>query len=259
MKEYKEDFPLHTFYGDIHSTYDKVNRIFTFGQDRSWRRKAARELLQSRPGRVLDLCTGTGDFVLELSRQSVRSSHLVDLTGFDFSSEMLREATRKYQVYKTIDDLPDIRFTEGDAGEMPFEDGHFDAMGITFGLRNLVYQNSNATRHLSEMRRVLRSGGELVVLESSKPQSPLWRFFNGIYLRFILPYLGGLISGNLKAYQYLASSSKNYYTIGEMGTILERAGFRMIRSKPLFMGSVMLLVLEKNEQEVVYLDKESKE
>jgi demethylmenaquinone methyltransferase/2-methoxy-6-polyprenyl-1,4-benzoquinol methylase len=245
MKEYQEDFPLHTFYGDIYSTYDRVNRIFTFGRDRAWRRRAARELLMSSPGKVLDLCTGTGDFVLELSRQSARSSGEVDLTGFDFSSEMLKEAERKNREFQKSGSKQDIRFIEGNAGDMPFENGYFDSMGITFGIRNLVYENSNASKHLSEMKRVLRDGGQLVVLESSKPQSPLWRVFNDFYLRFILPYLGGVISGNLKAYQYLARSSKNYYTMGEMGMILEAAGFHLIRSRSLFLGSVMLLVLEK--------------
>lgn len=245
MKGNQKDFPLHAFYGDIHSTYDRVNRIFTFGRDRSWRRKAAMELLQNRPDRVLDLCTGTGDFVLELAGQSAHTAKKIELTGFDFSSEMLKEAERKQSELQNRKRLPDIRFMEGDAGEMPFEDGHFDSMGITFGLRNLVYENTNASMHLSEMNRVLREGGQLVVLESCKPASPLWRLFNDFYLRFILPYLGGLISGNLKAYQYLASSSKNYYTIMEMGKILKVAGFRMIRSRSLFLGSVMLLVLEK--------------
>jgi demethylmenaquinone methyltransferase / 2-methoxy-6-polyprenyl-1,4-benzoquinol methylase len=245
MTKEKEDFPLHTFYANIYSTYDRVNRIFTFGRDRVWRRRAASELLENRPTRILDLCTGTGDFILELARQSASSPNMVELTGFDFSSEMLKEAERKRRAFHEKVDIPDIRFVKGDASEMPFEEGYFDAMGITFGIRNLVYENSNAGRHLSEMNRVLRTGGQLVVLESSKPQSPLWRVFNDLYLRFILPYLGGLISGNLKAYQYLARSSKNYYTIREMGMILEVAGFKMVRSRSLFLGSVMLLVLEK--------------
>ncbi len=245
MEEHQKDFPLHDFYGDIYGTYDRVNRIFTFGRDRSWRRRAARELLQSKPGRVLDLCTGTGDFVMELARQSPNSSGEVILEGFDFSAEMLREARRKQEKLQQRMELPQIRFLEGDAGEMPFEEGRFDSMGITFGLRNLVYENSNAKKHLSEMYRVLRRGGQLVVLESSKPRSPLWRVFNNLYLRFFLPYLGALISGNLKAYQYLASSSKNYYTMEEMEKILEQAGFFKLRSRSLFLGSVMLLVVEK--------------
>jgi len=245
MKEEQKDFPLHSFYGNIHSSYDRVNRIFTFGRDRSWRKRAAKELLKSRPGRVLDLCTGTGDFVLELASLSDHSGKGIMLTGFDFSSDMLKEARKKQNEFQKKERQAEIHFLEGDAGKMPFEDGHFDSMGITFGIRNLVYKNSNATRHLAEMNRVMRTGGELVVLESSKPASPLWRFFNGFYLRFILPYLGGMISGNLKAYRYLASSSKNYYTREEMGKILEVAGFDLIRSKSLFLGSVMLLVLQK--------------
>jgi demethylmenaquinone methyltransferase/2-methoxy-6-polyprenyl-1,4-benzoquinol methylase len=245
MKGEQKDFPLHSFYGDIHATYDRVNRVFTFGRDRSWRRTAARELLKSEPCRVLDLCTGTGDFVLELALQSSRQGKEPELSGFDFSSEMLQEARRKLEEVGLEKQLPEIRFLEGDAADMPFEDGSFDSMGITFGIRNLVYENSRASQHLGEMARVLRPGGQLVVLESSRPGSPLWRIFNNFYLRFILPYLGGIISGNLKAYQYLARSSKNYYTIGEMGKILDAAGFTMIRSRSLFLGSVMLLVLEK--------------
>jgi len=245
MKEKQEDYPLHDFYGDIHKTYDRVNRVFTFGRDRAWRRMAAGEVIRGRPARVLDLCTGTGDFVLELAIQAARSSLRTELTGFDFSSEMLKVARQKYSALRGDISIPEIRFEEGDAGDMPFRDGYFDSMGITFGIRNLVYANTRATRHLEEMNRVLRQGGQLVVLESCRPGSRSWKFFNDFYLRFILPYLGGLMSGNLKAYQYLARSSKNYYSISEMGMILEEAGFRMIRNRSLFMGSVMLLVLEK--------------
>jgi demethylmenaquinone methyltransferase / 2-methoxy-6-polyprenyl-1,4-benzoquinol methylase len=240
-----KDFPLQTFYGSIHATYDRVNRLFTFGRDRAWRRRAAEALLRSEPVRILDLCTGTGDFALELARQAPQGPHSVDLTGFDFSPQMLQEAEKKQQEFQRSGIYPEVRFVEGDAGAMPFEDGRFDSIGITFGLRNLVYENSSAKRHLSEIWRVLRPAGQLVVLESSKPGASLWRFFHDFYLRFILPYLGGLVSGNLKAYQYLATSSKNYYTREEMGDILEVAGFEVMHSRSLFLGSVMLLVLEK--------------
>jgi demethylmenaquinone methyltransferase / 2-methoxy-6-polyprenyl-1,4-benzoquinol methylase len=240
-----KDFPLHDFYGDIHTSYDRVNRIFTFGRDRTWRREAADELLANKPARVLDLCTGTGDFILELAVQAAESGRNIELGGYDFSREMLQEAERKKGELQKRKSIPDISFKEGDAGAMPYENGHFDALGITFGLRNLVYENSNAKQHLSEIYRVLRPGGQFVVLESSRPASPLWTVFNSIYLRFFLPYLGGLISGNLKAYKYLANSSKNYYSIREMEMILESAGFQSIRSRALFLGSVMLLVLEK--------------
>ncbi len=240
-----KDFPLQTFYGTIHTTYDRVNRIFTFGRDRTWRQRAAEALLQSNPARILDLCTGTGDFALELARQVSRSPSPIELTGIDFSPPMLQEAMRKQEQLQRRGTFPEVRFMEGDAGDMPFEDDHFDSIGITFGLRNLVYENSSAGKHLAEMWRILRPGGQLVVLESSKPEVSLWKVFHDFYLRFILPYLGGLVSGNLKAYQYLATSSKNYYTRQEMGKILEAAGFEVIRSRSLFLGSVMLLILEK--------------
>jgi demethylmenaquinone methyltransferase/2-methoxy-6-polyprenyl-1,4-benzoquinol methylase len=240
-----EDFPLKDFYGDIYKTYDRVNRIFTFGKDRSWRRKAATECLQTNPEEVLDLCTGTGDFVLELARQASRSGFSVNLTGYDFSKNMLTVAQEKYLQLKAIEEVPFIEFTEGEVGHMPFGNDRFDAIGITFGIRNLVYENSNAGLHLSEIHRVLKPGGELVILESSKPDSLLWRFFNSIFLQFILPYLGGLISGNLKAYRYLAKSSRNYYTIKEMSAILEKAGLKFKSGKPFFLGSVMLVIAEK--------------
>lgn len=245
MKEPQRDFPLHSFYGDIHQSYDRVNRIFTFGRDRSWRRHAARELLKSRPARIMDLCTGTGDFVLEIDRQWDQEEQEISITGFDFSPEMLEVARRKLGKYAGGIGNTNILFVEGDARNMPFENGYFDSIGITFGLRNLVYENSHAPIHLKEMNRILRTGGELVILESSKPTNRLWKVFNDLYLRFVLPYLGGLLSGNLKAYGYLARSSKNYYTREEMGRILKNAGFSMRRSRSLFLGSVMLLVLEK--------------
>jgi demethylmenaquinone methyltransferase/2-methoxy-6-polyprenyl-1,4-benzoquinol methylase len=246
-----KDFPLQDFYGDIHSSYDRVNRIFTFGRDRAWRRKAVLELLKKKPARVLDLCTGTGDFILETAK---RARGDVELVGYDFSPDMLALAREKFQEISQKESILPVTFQEGDAGQMPYEKGRFDALGITFGIRNLIYENSHANQHLSEIHRVLRPGGQLVVLESSRPGNPLWGFFNTIYLRFILPYLGGVISGNLKAYQYLATSSKNYYTLKEMAAILESAGFLLVQSRSLFLGSVMLLVMERNDKEIVSLN-----
>ena len=231
------DYPLKDYYKDIYEKYDLVNRIFTFGQDRSWRKKAVMECLANDPQRVLDVCTGTGDLILMISAMPGRER---ELSGYDFSPEMLQVAKDKADAAGSR-----VEFIEGNVAAMPFKDNHFDSAGITFGIRNLIYQNSNADRHLAEIRRVLRPGGRFVILESSKPSNRIWRSFNGFYLQFILPCLGGAISGNLKAYKYLASSSKNYYTVSEMRTILEKAGFSVLKHKSLFFGSVMLVVSEK--------------
>jgi len=242
--DHHKDHPLQDFYRKIHARYDLVNRVFTFGRDRAWRRKAAAECLRARPVRILDLCSGTGDFLIELARQAEGP---LELTGFDFSASMLDLARGKSGGLEERSGIRSLAFVEGDAAGMPFPNDSFDAVGITFGIRNLLYENSNAAQHMAEIRRVLKPGGRLVILESGRPGNVIWRQVNTLYLRLVLPFLGGLLSGNLAAYRYLSESSKNYHTMDEMGGILEKAGFGVLRSKPLFMGSVMLVVAEKRD------------
>ncbi|MDF1570835.1 MAG: class I SAM-dependent methyltransferase [Bacteroidales bacterium] len=269
MSESKKDFPLKDYYSKIYEKYDLVNRVFTFGQDVKWRRKAVRECLRNNPSTFLDICTGTGDLVIDIARSAGKE---IALHGYDFSAEMLQKAREKAAGIESgkgsgestgkgtgdiagiesgnkgghgAEEGAGIKFTEGDVANMPYADGTFDTAGITFGIRNLVYENSNANKHLGEIHRVLRDYGRLVILESSKPDNRIWRFFNNMYLQLILPWLGGFISGNFKAYRYLAKSSKNYYSKKEMSAILEKAGFLTVRTRGLFLGSVMLLVAEK--------------
>jgi demethylmenaquinone methyltransferase/2-methoxy-6-polyprenyl-1,4-benzoquinol methylase len=114
-----KDFPLQSFYGDIHSTYDRVNRIFTFGQDKVWRSKAVAELLGRQPHSVLDLCTGTGDFILETARKAEKGA---ELKGLDFSPAMLEIAREKYHRLSGHETVVPVEFLEGDAGKMPFSE-----------------------------------------------------------------------------------------------------------------------------------------
>jgi len=246
MGRTRSDYPLKDYYRDIVGTYDRVNRIFTFGRDKSWRKAAAKCCLETQPRSVLDICTGTGDFIFELARQAKED---VTLTGYDFSDEMLDAARLKHRGLLENESLASVDFVRGDVAAMPFKAEQYDAAGITFGMRNLIYRNSNAAKHLSEIRRVLRKGGHLTLLESSRPDNALWRFLNTLYLRLVLPYIGGLISGNFGAYRYLAMSSRNYYSVGEMTDILSRAGFGVTYSRPLFLGSVMLVVAEKTGED----------
>jgi demethylmenaquinone methyltransferase/2-methoxy-6-polyprenyl-1,4-benzoquinol methylase len=245
MAPMDKDFPLKEFYSDIYRSYDRVNRIFTFGRDSSWRKKAAQVILRENPENILDVCTGTGDFILEIGQQLSKEGRTAVLKGYDFSREMLDVAREKQKGANAFPGASDIEFLQGDVGDMPYGNDSFDVIGITFGIRNLVYENSRASRHLAELFRVIRPGGRLVILESSRPENSVWRLFNNIYLRFILPYLGGLISGNIKAYSYLGKSSRNYYTAGEMGDILTSAGFKVLSSRYFFLGSVMLVEARK--------------
>jgi demethylmenaquinone methyltransferase/2-methoxy-6-polyprenyl-1,4-benzoquinol methylase len=244
------DHPLQDFYRDIHGSYDRINRIFTFGRDSVWRRKAAAACLEGHPSEVLDVCSGTGDFILELARQVRGGDHAPVLTAYDFSAAMLEEARKKHEMMREREGAPPVDFVEGEVGQMPFGDDRFDAMGITFGIRNLLFENPAAQRHLEELLRVLKPGGCFVILESSRPENPVWRMFNNIYLRVILPYLGGILSGHLKAYQYLARSSRNYYSVSEMSTILENAGFSVLRTRSFFLGSVMMVIAGKKASNV---------
>ena len=127
MGDKREDFPLQNYYADIYKSYDRVNRIFTFGRDRHWRKKAAAECLNSDPEQVLDLCTGTGDFIIELA-QMARGN--IQLTGYDFSPDMLEVARTKYARISEQKEIPTLAFLEGDVGKMPFEDQRFHAIGI---------------------------------------------------------------------------------------------------------------------------------
>jgi demethylmenaquinone methyltransferase/2-methoxy-6-polyprenyl-1,4-benzoquinol methylase len=139
----------------------------------------------------------------------------------------------------------DIRFIEGDVSEMPFSDNEFDGITIGFGFRNLTYNNSACQKHMSEINRVLKQGGRFYILESAIPRNPLVRVMYNLYLRLILLPLGGLISGNWRAYRYLALSSANYFSPDEIKSLLIRFGFIPESARSFFMGASNLIVAKK--------------
>ena len=179
-------------FGSIAHRYDLLNHLLSFGTDYYWRWVAARELggVLSRPGcRILDLCAGTGDLALVLKRRTPS-----EIVAADFCHPMLTIAREKFRRAR----LP-ISTTEADALALPFASESFDLVALAFGFRNLVHHETA----LSEIRRVLKPGGEIAILEFSQVRGalfgPLFRF----YFRFLLPKLGSLISGVRGPYQYL--------------------------------------------------------
>lgn len=231
--------PLHSMFTAVPRRYDLVNTIVTWRLDKQWRDKAARECLKSQPARMLDLCCGTGDLVITIARFA---EHDVELTGVDYSQPMLDIAARKAELLARG---KKISFVNGNAAELPFPDGYFDCVGISFAFRNLTYKNPLVQRHLSEVFRVLKPGGRFVIVESSQPKSRLIRAFFHLYLRWFTFRIGYLLSGNRQAYHYLAESAARFFTPEEVRDMLLRTGFRQVSYQPLFLGAAGIHVATK--------------
>jgi demethylmenaquinone methyltransferase/2-methoxy-6-polyprenyl-1,4-benzoquinol methylase len=237
----KTNYPLKEYYSHIYKSYDLVNRVFTLGLDNRWRKDAANKCLSYDPGKIIDLCCGTGDVVVQLAESAKRK---ISVTGYDFNSEMLEYA--KAKVLKK--NINGIDFIQGDAANMPFEKDSFDCMTIAFGFRNLCYNNSQSEKHLHEMNRVLNKAGKLVILESGVPSSTIIKLFYRLYLHLFLIPLGGILSGNWKAYKYLAKSAENFYTIDELEILLKKFGFKLLYVKRYFLGAANLIIAEKQSE-----------
>jgi len=210
---------VRSMFDRIAPVYDAMNRIMTAGLDLRWRRLAASEAV--RPGdRVLDAACGTGDFAVADHRAGA-----LEVTGLDFSPRMLERARRK---------APGLRFVEGDLLALPFDDGSFDAATVGFGVRNV----SDLELALRELRRVLRPGGRLAILEITHARGALRPFFT-LWFERLVPVLGRLLPGG-SAYSYLPASVARFPGAEELATLLERAGFSEVRFR-LLAGSIVAL------------------
>jgi demethylmenaquinone methyltransferase/2-methoxy-6-polyprenyl-1,4-benzoquinol methylase len=199
----------------IARVYDLLNTVMTAGLDRKWRIRAV-DLAQVGPGdRVLDVATGTGELALELTR---RVSPGGEVVGSDFSEAMLERARVKVRPPGA-----ELRFEWGDALALPYEDGSFDAATVGFGVRNFA----EIDQGLAEMRRVVRPGGRVVILEFTTPTRPPLSFFYRVWFDRIVPVLGRL-SGDPDAYSYLPESVKRFPAPAGLAAKLERAGLREI-------------------------------
>jgi len=202
----------------IAPVYDLMNRVMTAGLDGRWRRLTAEVVV--RPGdRVLDACCGTGDLALAAGRAGGR------VVGLDFSERMLERARRKSAA---------IEWVRGDLLDLPFEDESFDAATVGFGVRNVA----DLERSLRELRRVLRPGGRLGILEITKPRGPL-RLFYRLWFDGIVPLLGKLLRGG-SAYTYLPASVRRFPGPDDLAALLERAGFADVSFRLLAGGIVAL-------------------
>lgn len=232
------NFTLQEYYSRIYKTYDLVNRLFTFGQDRKWRRYTIELCLKDNPERILDLCCGTGDLALGLAGASRRP---VEITGFDLNPGMLEVAKNKAKRLG----IQSVDFRQGDAASMPFASRAFDRITIGFGFRNLIWENPNRERHLEEISRVMKPGARLLILESAVPEIAFVSFFYRAYLKLILVPVGGILSGDWKAYRYLAGSSSGFYDFSTLKSMMESYQLKLQSEKKYLFGSVNLLVATK--------------
>jgi demethylmenaquinone methyltransferase / 2-methoxy-6-polyprenyl-1,4-benzoquinol methylase len=237
---------VHDLFAGIAPRYDRINDLQSFGLHRLWKRRLVR-LAALKPGdRALDLCCGTGDVAFALAAQGA------EVTGLDFSEAMLEVAGRrsfKFQIPNSnasssatphfTTRLP--QFLQGDALHTPFPDGHFDAVTISYGLRNLA----DCEAGLREMLRVARPGGRLLVLDFGLPDNRLWRALYLAYLRVAVPLFGLLFAGNASAYAYILESLKHYPAQRGVAAMLTRLGCRNVRIINLLGGVMGINYAEK--------------
>jgi demethylmenaquinone methyltransferase/2-methoxy-6-polyprenyl-1,4-benzoquinol methylase len=210
--------------------YDIANHLLSGGIDYHWRRKLVR-LAKSEPcSTILDLATGSGDVAFALQKGL---PFTVKITGLDFCEPMLKQACLKREGLGL--DSKKNEFIEGDCLDLPFEDESFDLVTISFGLRNLA----DREKGLSEIYRVLKPGGRLIVLEFTQPY---WWFrpFYYFYLRLLLPWFARLVTGDRDAYLYLGTSISNFPNRIELSKELKKVGFEQVQEHALTFSIVAL-------------------
>ncbi len=220
---------VNTMFARIAGRYDLANHLLSGGVDFWWRQKLVRAVHDAKPIDVMDLATGSGDVAFALADGLPAS---VKVTGMDFCQPMLDEAVAKRAANPR---WAGIEFKQGDGLALPLADHCVDAVTISFGLRNMADRH----RALSEMRRVLRPGGRVFVLEFSQPV--FWfRPFYYAYLKFVLPFVAGIVTGDRSAYEYLCGSIELFPDRAAMTEEIRRAGYHSVRGTSFTFGIVAL-------------------
>jgi len=221
-------------FSSIAGKYDLLNRLFSLGTDVRWRRELASEIPEIGDHPILDVATGTADVALTLEEKCPRDGLIV---GTDFTLPMLKVGADKV----SENQARRIRLTAGDAYALPFMENTFGAVTIAFGLRNLIHRVDG----LKEMVRVLTPGGRVVILEFSPMDRPVIGRLFRFYFHRVMPFLGGIISGDRGAYRYLPESVDEFPDPVRLGQEMMEAGFTEVKYRALTMGIAFLHVGEK--------------
>lgn len=214
--------------------YDLLNHLLSLDVDRLWRRRVVAEVARCAPQKVLDVATGTGDLALGLARRMPECR----VWGLDLSERMLAEARHK----ATARGLGGrVTFEWGDAEQLEAPDGAFDATTVAFGVRNF----GDLDAGLRELARVTRPGGRAVILEFSQPRNRVFRALYGLYAGYILPRLGGAVSHDRQAYEYLPASVGAFPAPREFCARMRQAGFGEVRTRSLSFGIAHIYIAER--------------
>jgi demethylmenaquinone methyltransferase/2-methoxy-6-polyprenyl-1,4-benzoquinol methylase len=207
---------VRAMFDGIAHRYDTLNALLSLGVDRGWRRQAVEAALRDQPRRILDVATGTADLAIALRRAAPRAQ----VIGVDFSSAMLEVGRSKAARFGV-----EVTLEVADGLALPYPDASFDTLTIAYGLRNF----SDIDAGLREFRRVLRPGGALVVLEFPPPPSGVFGVLFRTYFTRVVPFLGGLVSGQRGAYAYLPASVMAFPDPEALADRMRRVGFRDVR------------------------------
>ena len=216
-------------FNNISSKYDRINQVMTLNMDKNWRQIVYNLSMQNNPKNIIDIATGTGDIALCFSKDDV------EVIGIDNARQMLDIANQKKSSSKNI------QFQLEDAENMSFANDSFDVATVGFGVRNF----ENLHQGLVEIKRILKPGKKLIILETAVPSFFLFRFGYFLYTKFVVPILGRTIAKNQQAYQYLSTSAEHFPHGKEFQLILEKAGFEDIKIKYLSLGIVNIYQASK--------------
>lgn len=221
---------VRTMFAQIARRYDFLNHFLSAGTDVYWRWRTARAASSAGAGPILDVCTGTGDLAFAFRKQF---GNAVSIVGTDFTHEMLVLAKQKSERFAASSQIAPVTFLEADAQQLPFADESFALVSVAFGLRNVT----DTERGLREMVRVCREGGEVLILEFSRPDVPVLGSVYGWYFRNVLPRIGQLFARNQQsAYEYLPQSVGEFPSGKALAAIMERCGLCDVRCTPLTLG-----------------------
>lgn len=211
---------MRQMFNRIAPSYDRLNHIMSLNIDRGLRKRGVALVKQARPTRILDLATGTADLAIYMARQMADAT----VVGVDLSIEMLAVGRQKVAEAALTER---ITLEEGDAEALPFDDSSFDAVTVAFGVRNFA----DLPLCLQEMRRVLRAGGRVMILELSTPKNPLVKACYEFYAFRFLPWIGGWISNDKPAYRYLPASIRAFHRPERVVEMMREAGFHAVEKE----------------------------